>query len=828
MAPIETRRKRTFQQFRDSQEDAVVLDRQQVQEPVVQPPVGIVRRYLNTACLKAKTWYNWFVGTNDAEEEEEHTIDTTVEGRIEEQNNKRRFVVPGSWPESPSPRRQSPRGHSPHPIEPASPSPAPRQRPEPAAIEMQPPVEVAGDLETTSEALTSVTAVEGPRPGPEAVVTEMETTPMRQPRRKTGRVNYRASLGGHLAVLSPQIPKKSRQEGKPVVVGILRKHLVRRTMQQQLQQEQHQQQQQHPKAVRRVHFGEENQILQYCKPFPTKIKEYDIGGICGELPSPLNRKEFQDMRSDNATASPARSDISTPDRRPYKPADLSPAPKKNIFNTRTNDTKNDYASKKNEHNDIKHENDTHAYEINDANDTTMTSHDEHKMNAHEKNNDTQKDDTQAYENKSSNDQKNDTQGYEKTSNDQKNDTQAYEIDDTKDTTMTKHDQDKMNAHEKHNDTHDQNKMKVHEQSNNTHNNDEQTREGERSKENTVKSYIEMLKHQNSQEVKPPVTPTTRRIDELVDQYELFGLSARTRKSRQEKREAARKKAEEEAAAKRKRIEDERRRVLEEKRRLEAERIKKEAEERKKRSIVTELTDEWKTKLADVMSTKNMQKDVAPNLTRKDFGTLLPQSRMDGIGWLNDEIVNGYLTAIVAKALEKQKYDKKAAEEVPQYHAFNTNLYNNMTKKGYESVKRWPVRAKIGGKRFLSVRRCFIPINNHSHWTLICISGTKRTIEYYDSLYNNPEQYTAFALEFVKNVLGDAFIAEEWTIVDASSSQQANGVDCGVFVCINALALALERDPTTAFHARDAAAARQLIGAVLLNGGLSGDFDIEMS
>jgi len=856
MTPIDSRRKRTFEQFRDSQEDAVVQGREQPQptqqpeqpeQPAGQAPAGI-RGYLSRTLAWGKKMYNWATSKYVANV----VIEMPEEGRIEEQNNKRRFVVPGAWPATPSPvRRLTPRQQTPRPIEPASPSPAPRPAPRPAAIEIQPVQEVAISLEITTAPVTEVTpvaAVEGSRPDPEAVVTEKKVTRERQPRRKQGRGEHQGSLTATLATISPEIPRMSRPEGKPV--GILRKTLAARAMQQQLQQ---QQQQYQSRASRRVHFGEENQILQYCKPFPTKIKYYDIGGICGEAPSPFNRSTFQQIRSsDEFMPSPARSDISTPDKRPNLPATLSPTYKNQAVSeyvsiTTTINAKKTRTSSENKMN-TSNENKTRTSSENKTNTSnenktntsyenkTTTSNENKTSTSYENKTNTNSENktNTSYENKTNTNSENKTNtSYEnKTSSNENKTNTSYE-------TKTNTSNEVKNKNHEHYDTdheineHNEHKTNTHEMNYVKHETKDQNTPGahETDESNTIKSYIQMLKDQNKKEEELPSTPTTKRIDELVDQYELFGLSAKTRKFRQDKREAARKKAEEAAAAERKRVEEEaaaeRKRIEEEKKRIEEERIKQEAEERKKRSIVTELTEEWKNKIKEAMATKNMQKDITPNLTRKDFGTLIPQSGTDGIGWLNDEIVNGYLTAIVAKALKKQGY-KKGAEEIPKCHAFNTNLYNNYTKKGYKSVERWAQRAKIGGKRFLSVHNCLIPINNRSHWTLISISGTKRTIKYYDSLYNEPGEYTAFALAYVKDVLGEHFVAEEWTIIDASSAQQANGVDCGVFVCINALALAMEREPLTAFHARDAQAARQLIAATLLNGGLAGEFDVEMA
>ena len=131
---------------------------------------------------------------------------------------------------------------------------------------------------------------------------------------------------------------------------------------------------------------------------------------------------------------------------------------------------------------------------------------------------------------------------------------------------------------------------------------------------------------------------------------------------------------------------------------------------------------------------------------------------------------------------------------------------------------------MDGIRLFGVDSLLIPINDGLHWTLLVISGTNKTISYYDSLYSNPGKYLAFGRAFVAGVLSKEYREEDWVVVDASSAQQANGLDCGVFVVMNALALVRGRDPLVAFGAGDVAAARRMVGAVLLNGGLTGEFE----
>ena len=340
---------------------------------------------------------------------------------------------------------------------------------------------------------------------------------------------------------------------------------------------------------------------------------------------------------------------------------------------------------------------------------------------------------------------------------------------------------------------------------------------------------------------PPRTPSPiRNLKVKFDEFTVSESSATKKREQEEKlkakeeakKEAARKEREREQKAKheallreqKKKDEEERERKREARQKEEAEKeakAKQRKEPLKKLSIVKGLTPEWDSKVDETMAIKNVMAPVTPSgatrLTRKDLGTLLPQSKVDGLrgyGWLNDEIVNAYLAAVNAKRLEKTGYTKKS-DQIPKTHVFGTHLYSTFKDKGFRAVERWPIRAKIGGSRFLSVDTILIPLNLGDHWTLLNISGTKRTIEYYNSLPGVSKPYTDFALEFLRGTLGDAFVEDEWSVIQTRSLQQLNGVDCGVYVCMNGTALLKGIDPLEAFDPAEIPTARRMVAATLL-------------
>lgn len=262
-------------------------------------------------------------------------------------------------------------------------------------------------------------------------------------------------------------------------------------------------------------------------------------------------------------------------------------------------------------------------------------------------------------------------------------------------------------------------------------------------------------------------------------------------------------------------------------RLDAQRKAKEAA-RLKAKIVKELSEESSKAVQAAMNIRSRTVQIGKSrITRKDFGTLLPQRGVDDPkGWLNDEVVNDYLEKMVQRALEKGGYSKKA-DEVPRYHAFNTNLYTLIKDYGFQKVARWPMRAKIHSKRIFQCEQVLIPVNTGIHWALMTISGTNKTISYYDSMSSHKADvsaHIAIARTLLAGSLGPAYKEEEWKAIDTSSVQQANALDCGVFVCMNSLALMSGKDPLQAFDAADMPAARRQIAATLHHGGFTNEFD----
>ncbi|KAL4977194.1 hypothetical protein BDW66DRAFT_133032 [Aspergillus desertorum] len=235
--------------------------------------------------------------------------------------------------------------------------------------------------------------------------------------------------------------------------------------------------------------------------------------------------------------------------------------------------------------------------------------------------------------------------------------------------------------------------------------------------------------------------------------------------------------------------------------------------------VRPLTNNWKARLKDIKKKAHwVEVATTPSgesLTRDDIETCLTP-----MAWLNDEVINSYLGLIVKHM--RQENGNTGRHDKPRYHAFNTFFFSNLRDKGYDSVRRWAKRAKIGGKDLLDVDTVFIPVHNKAHWTLIVVKPSARTIEHFDSLGSLSRRHVETVKDWLRGELGDLYDDSEWEVLPSDSPQQDNGSDCGVFLLTTAKAVALNIEPL-AYGARDTPLLRQKIVAELMNGGFEGDF-----
>jgi Ulp1 family protease len=198
--------------------------------------------------------------------------------------------------------------------------------------------------------------------------------------------------------------------------------------------------------------------------------------------------------------------------------------------------------------------------------------------------------------------------------------------------------------------------------------------------------------------------------------------------------------------------------------------------------------------------------------------LLP-SRFNGSAkaWLNDEIVNEYLSILVSHKKQAAGFVKKSGGPAPPVHAFSSHFFTSAA-KGVKSVERWAGRVQLKGAQYLDADLILYPICDSSHWRLLAVKPKERVIEYLDSLGWGGEKYVGIIRNYLKQELGDLYVEDEWVVMEKQrSSKQLNGSDCGVFALLNALVLLRGDDTKKVISNHGMSEARERIAITLMAG-----------
>lgn len=172
-----------------------------------------------------------------------------------------------------------------------------------------------------------------------------------------------------------------------------------------------------------------------------------------------------------------------------------------------------------------------------------------------------------------------------------------------------------------------------------------------------------------------------------------------------------------------------------------------------------------------------------NLTRNDLNTL------DGLNWLNDEVINFYM--------ELLKQRGETVEYLPKVYAMNTFFIPKLLSMGHSGVRRWTRKVDIFSFDIIPV-----PVHvGGVHWCMAIIDMRLKSISYYDSM-GHPNMAVLDALEqYLQEESMDKrkipFDTKDWKIeCIRDCPQQRNGSDCGVFSCM--FAEFLTRDSKISF------------------------------
>lgn len=284
-----------------------------------------------------------------------------------------------------------------------------------------------------------------------------------------------------------------------------------------------------------------------------------------------------------------------------------------------------------------------------------------------------------------------------------------------------------------------------------------------------------------------------------------------------------------AEQERRRIEEEQRRQEEERRQQEAERrrLEEEAATRSRlRAPVTpifsgELSQHWTQRLANIRNnspsaplctTLNRNQE----LHKRDFEEkLLPKT-----AWLNDDVVDGILLHVADYVNKKAKATRCAALTAAFWKWLQTN--------GFARSGRMLRAAGITQDTLLNLETVLIPICEDSHWTLAVVRPQARTIAHMDSMRGGHgiARVQEEVVKLVREILKEKWVEGEWRTVDHDAPRQTNGFDCGMFICMNGLCIALGVDPQLGYKAGDLGQLRRRLAAMLLNQGFRGDFSLD--
>lgn len=168
------------------------------------------------------------------------------------------------------------------------------------------------------------------------------------------------------------------------------------------------------------------------------------------------------------------------------------------------------------------------------------------------------------------------------------------------------------------------------------------------------------------------------------------------------------------------------------------------------------------------------------ITRHDISTL------DGLNWLNDEVINFYMNLLI----ERGKNDN-----YPNVYAFNTFFYPKLLKTGFASVRRWTKKVDLFSNDLL-----LIPVHLGMHWCLATVDFRTKCVRYFDSMLSDNNKCLDALLKYLEDEHQDKksspFDKTGWMAENVKDiPQQMNGSDCGMFACMFAEYLSRDADIT---------------------------------
>ncbi|XP_068437159.1 sentrin-specific protease 2 [Clinocottus analis] len=164
------------------------------------------------------------------------------------------------------------------------------------------------------------------------------------------------------------------------------------------------------------------------------------------------------------------------------------------------------------------------------------------------------------------------------------------------------------------------------------------------------------------------------------------------------------------------------------------------------------------------------------ITQRDLSTL-----QEG-GWLNDEVINFYLSLVMERCSGQAAGLK--------IYSFSTFFFPKLRgggggqAGGHTAVKRWTKAVDL----FL-YDLVLVPVHLGVHWAMAIIDFKSKTVTSYDSMGQRHDDVCSLLLLYLKEEhkakKGRELDSPKWSIGSLRATeipQQRNGSDCGVFVC----------------------------------------------
>lgn len=201
-------------------------------------------------------------------------------------------------------------------------------------------------------------------------------------------------------------------------------------------------------------------------------------------------------------------------------------------------------------------------------------------------------------------------------------------------------------------------------------------------------------------------------------------------------------------------------------------------------------------------------------------------------WLNDTVINAVLKCVTDAAAQHAATTARARtkNEPPVVGSLGTQWFTTYKTKqseqgtGASTMSRWLNRAKLTKQGLLYCRFLLLPVHLGNHWTMAVVEPLPKRIRYFDSLRGERPDVINAIHDVLQFQLHESIYGQrgDWTLTFGPTNAQTNGNDCGVFSIWNAIATVTGRSHVEEVRAASMPEARDLLKAVLCNGGFMGE------